>query len=196
MSALLAATEKAARRDPISRRRRGSSAGPMVRIRLPPPVSLQTLGPSGLIGSAQMRGLSLAALTKKPHALQVARDTGWSFATVWRRAESAGIELTAGRCQRIRETGGRASRQGRGSAAVKPEGDAGRGSARRRREPCDGEPNRARGPARRRPSSHASILRGLRHGSVFSRRTRLTMVAQIRGRRATEIARASGICHG
>jgi hypothetical protein len=29
--------------------------------------------------------------------LQVARDTGWSFATVWRRAESAGIELTAGR---------------------------------------------------------------------------------------------------
>ena len=36
VSALLAATEKAARRDPISRRRRGSSAGPMVRIRLPP----------------------------------------------------------------------------------------------------------------------------------------------------------------
>src|SRR5580693_9037116 len=34
VSALLAATEKAARRDPISRRRRGSSAGPMVRIRL------------------------------------------------------------------------------------------------------------------------------------------------------------------
>jgi hypothetical protein len=39
----------------------------------------------------------IAALTAKPHALQVARDTGWSFATVWRRAESAGIELTAGR---------------------------------------------------------------------------------------------------
>jgi len=39
----------------------------------------------------------VAALTAKPHALQVARDTGWSFATVWRRAESAGIELTAGR---------------------------------------------------------------------------------------------------
>jgi transcriptional regulator with XRE-family HTH domain len=32
-----------------------------------------------------------------PHALQVARDSGWSFATVWRRAEAAGIELTAGR---------------------------------------------------------------------------------------------------
>jgi hypothetical protein len=28
---------------------------------------------------------------------QVARDTGWSFATVWRRAANAGIELTAGR---------------------------------------------------------------------------------------------------
>ena len=27
----------------------------------------------------------------------MARDTGWSFATVWRRAYSAGIELTAGR---------------------------------------------------------------------------------------------------
>jgi len=39
----------------------------------------------------------IAALTARPHALQVARDTGWSFATVWRRAERAGIELTAGR---------------------------------------------------------------------------------------------------
>jgi hypothetical protein len=39
----------------------------------------------------------IAALAAKPHALQVARDTSWSFATVWRRAESAGIELTAGR---------------------------------------------------------------------------------------------------
>lgn len=39
----------------------------------------------------------IAALTAKPHALQVARDSGWSFATVWRRAEAAGIELTAGR---------------------------------------------------------------------------------------------------
>jgi transcriptional regulator with XRE-family HTH domain len=29
--------------------------------------------------------------------LQVARDTGWSFATVWRVAERAAIELTAGR---------------------------------------------------------------------------------------------------
>src|SRR5438270_14013838 len=41
--------------------------------------------------------LSLAALTKKPHALQVARDTGWCFATVWRRAESARAEPTVGR---------------------------------------------------------------------------------------------------
>jgi hypothetical protein len=39
----------------------------------------------------------IAALTKTPHASQVARDTGWSFATVWRRAQAAGIELTAGR---------------------------------------------------------------------------------------------------
>jgi DNA invertase Pin-like site-specific DNA recombinase len=39
----------------------------------------------------------IAALTATAHALQVARDTGWSFATVWRRAQRAGIELTAGR---------------------------------------------------------------------------------------------------
>jgi hypothetical protein len=39
----------------------------------------------------------IAALTARPHALQVARETGWSFPTVWRRAERAGIELTTGR---------------------------------------------------------------------------------------------------
>jgi transcriptional regulator with XRE-family HTH domain len=39
----------------------------------------------------------IAALTAKPHASQVARDTGWSFSTVWRVAQRAGIELTAGR---------------------------------------------------------------------------------------------------
>ena len=39
----------------------------------------------------------IAALTATPHALQVARDSGSSFATVWRRADAAGIELTAGR---------------------------------------------------------------------------------------------------
>ena len=37
------------------------------------------------------------ALTARPHASQVARDTGWSFSTVWRVAQRAGIELTAGR---------------------------------------------------------------------------------------------------
>jgi hypothetical protein len=39
----------------------------------------------------------IAALTKKPHAMQVAHDNGWSFVTMWRRAAGAGIELTAGR---------------------------------------------------------------------------------------------------
>ena len=39
----------------------------------------------------------LAALTATPPDLRVGCDTDWSFATVWRRAESAGIELTAGR---------------------------------------------------------------------------------------------------
>jgi hypothetical protein len=38
-----------------------------------------------------------AALAKKPNASFVARKTGWSFATVWRVAEWASIELTAGR---------------------------------------------------------------------------------------------------
>jgi hypothetical protein len=38
-----------------------------------------------------------AALEKKPNATLVARTTGWSFATVWRVAEWASIELTAGR---------------------------------------------------------------------------------------------------
>ena len=56
----------------------------------------------------------IAALTAKPHALQVARDTGWSFAMVWRRAESAGIELTAGPGgQRLSAAVGRAARQNR-----------------------------------------------------------------------------------
>lgn len=40
-----------------------------------------------------------AALKAKPHASAVARDSGgaWSYATVWRVARRAGIELTAGR---------------------------------------------------------------------------------------------------
>lgn len=40
-----------------------------------------------------------AALTAKPHALQVARESrgAWSYATVWRVADRAGIPLTAGR---------------------------------------------------------------------------------------------------
>jgi hypothetical protein len=68
--------------------------------------------------------------------LQVARDTGWSFATVWRRAESAGIELTAGReAEGYRRLSPDRRAKRRGSAALKPEGDAGRGGARRRRQP-------------------------------------------------------------
>jgi hypothetical protein len=40
----------------------------------------------------------IAALQKKPHASLVAREDGKvSFATVWRVAERAGIELAAGR---------------------------------------------------------------------------------------------------
>jgi predicted XRE-type DNA-binding protein len=39
----------------------------------------------------------IAALEKTPHASLVARKIGRSFSTVWRVAERAGIELTAGR---------------------------------------------------------------------------------------------------
>jgi DNA-binding XRE family transcriptional regulator len=39
----------------------------------------------------------IAALEKTPHASLVARKVGRSFSTVWRVAERAGIELTAGR---------------------------------------------------------------------------------------------------
>ena len=39
----------------------------------------------------------IAALERDPYASRVARKLGVSFATVWRRAERAGIELTAGR---------------------------------------------------------------------------------------------------
>ena len=39
----------------------------------------------------------IAALEADSHASRVARRLGVSFATAWRRAERAGIELTAGR---------------------------------------------------------------------------------------------------
>jgi hypothetical protein len=39
----------------------------------------------------------IAALEKTPHASLVASKIGRSFSTVWRVAERAGIELTAGR---------------------------------------------------------------------------------------------------
>jgi hypothetical protein len=40
-----------------------------------------------------------AVLTTKPHASLIARQSGgaWSYATVWRVADRAGIALTAGR---------------------------------------------------------------------------------------------------
>lgn len=53
--------------------------------------------PRGVKVTPEQEEEIIAAVTAKRHALQVARDSGWSFATVWRRAESAGIELTAGR---------------------------------------------------------------------------------------------------
>jgi DNA-binding XRE family transcriptional regulator len=53
--------------------------------------------PRGVKITAEQEEEIIAAVTEKRHALQVARDSGWSFATVWRRADAAGIELTAGR---------------------------------------------------------------------------------------------------
>jgi DNA-binding XRE family transcriptional regulator len=47
--------------------------------------------------TAEQEERIVAALTVRPHASQVARDTGWSFSTVWRVAQRAGIDLTAGR---------------------------------------------------------------------------------------------------
>src|SRR5208283_5125690 len=53
--------------------------------------------PRGIKITAEQDEKIIAALTEKPHASLVAREIGLSFATVWRRAERAGIELTAGR---------------------------------------------------------------------------------------------------
>jgi DNA-binding Lrp family transcriptional regulator len=39
----------------------------------------------------------IAALEATSHASQVARELGFSFATVWRRADRVGIELKAGK---------------------------------------------------------------------------------------------------
>lgn len=47
--------------------------------------------------TAEQEEQIVAALTAKPHASQVARDTGWSFSTVWRVADGNSIPLTAGR---------------------------------------------------------------------------------------------------
>ena len=47
--------------------------------------------------SADAEAVIVAALEKTPHATFVARKTGWSYSTVWRVADRANIELTAGR---------------------------------------------------------------------------------------------------
>jgi hypothetical protein len=39
----------------------------------------------------------IAAVEETRHASRVGRELGVSFSTVWRRADRAGIELTAGR---------------------------------------------------------------------------------------------------
>lgn len=46
---------------------------------------------------AKITAADEARLRRKSHASSVASKTGYSFATVWRVAERAGIELTAGR---------------------------------------------------------------------------------------------------
>jgi uncharacterized protein YerC len=56
--------------------------------------------PSGINITAQQEEEIIAALTAKSHALQVARDSGWSFATVWRVADRANIDLKDGRAAR------------------------------------------------------------------------------------------------
>lgn len=53
--------------------------------------------PRGVKVTPEQEEEIIATVTAKRHALQVARDSGWSFATVWRRADAAAIELTAGR---------------------------------------------------------------------------------------------------
>ena len=52
--------------------------------------------PRGVPITAEKEEQILAALVATPHASRVARELGVSFATVWRRAEQAGIELTEG----------------------------------------------------------------------------------------------------
>jgi DNA invertase Pin-like site-specific DNA recombinase len=56
--------------------------------------------PTGVKITAEQEEEIIAALTAKSHALQVARDTGWSFATVWRVADRADIDLRDGRAAR------------------------------------------------------------------------------------------------
>jgi uncharacterized protein YerC len=53
--------------------------------------------PTGIKITAEQEAEIIAALTAKSHALEVARDTGWSFATVWRVADGANIDLKDGR---------------------------------------------------------------------------------------------------
>jgi hypothetical protein len=55
--------------------------------------------PARLVITNEVEAAIKAELEKLPHASQVARDSkgAWSYATVWRVADRAGIELSAGR---------------------------------------------------------------------------------------------------
>jgi hypothetical protein len=58
---------------------------------------IQNKMPRGSKITATDEARIIARLQHRPHASFVASKTGFSFATVWRVAERAGIELTAGR---------------------------------------------------------------------------------------------------
>jgi hypothetical protein len=55
--------------------------------------------PRGVPIGDEVEGAIKAALARKPHASLVARESkgAWSYATVWRVADRAGIVLTLGR---------------------------------------------------------------------------------------------------
>ena len=102
--------------------------------------------PRGVPISDDVEAAIKAALEKKAHASLVARESkgAWSYATVWRVAARARIELTAGR-----QTMGRPlPPERRGNCGASRGGasrsDAGIARAAMRREPVDGRPGAAR----------------------------------------------------
>ena len=103
--------------------------------------------PHGVKITTEQEEQIVAALTANPHATQVARDTGWSFSTVWRVADRAAIELTAGR-----ETMGRKRLSPEQRAKViearraNPDAPQGRIAQKSRCQPVNGVADRARAP--------------------------------------------------